>query len=312
MRLYIHGVGALTMGEDEPFVDGMGALAEIPIADYAKSNQRRRFGRLAKLFYVAATRAVEDAGVDDIDELAVVGATAVGETSVSLDIITQIRASRGKTLSPRLVPNSVHNSPAGYFSIGKKNHRPSVTVSQGWLSGEAGLMAAEDILTLGLADKVLVMLGDETDLSWITRLEGAGATEWASSLRDQFYQEGAVALVLGRAPGGKGLGSVVGGVVRAKPDAENLTACLDGHRLEPGPGLQVRVRAGAGGQALMAAVRQTPKLGDRPIHFDDRGPGSAQAGAFLTLKQQIEQSDCTELLLLGAELDELAFIHWVR
>ncbi len=180
MRLYIHGVGCLSLGEDEPFIDGLGALDELPIAEYAASGQRRRFGRLAKLFYVAATRAVEDAGVEDIDEMAIVGATAVGETSVSLDIITQIRASRGKTLSPRLVPNSVHNSPAGYFSIGKKNHRPSVTVSQGWLSGEAGLMAAADILTLGLADKVLVMSGDETDPAWVTRLEEVGASGWAA------------------------------------------------------------------------------------------------------------------------------------
>ena len=45
-------------------------------------------------------------------------------------------------MSPLLFHNSVHNAPAGYFSIAYQNHLPAVSVSMGCESFAAGLLCA--------------------------------------------------------------------------------------------------------------------------------------------------------------------------
>jgi hypothetical protein len=312
MRLYIHGIGTLSLGPDEPFVQGIGALQSIPIADYAKPGLRRKLGRLATMVYVAASRAIENARAEDLDGFAIVTSTALGEATVSLDILAQIHQSRGKVLSPRLVPNSVHNSPAGYLSIGKKNHCPSVTVSQGWLSAEAGLMAAEDLLHAGLTERVLVVCGDEADASWPGRLEELGATHWAKSVASESFQEGAVALVVGREPGGLGLGSISAGVERIGPELNNIVSVLKKNRIKLGLGAEVRVRSIARGGDIRDRIGNGLEIGRDRIRLDGPGLGSAQAGAFIALKECIESAVEEERLLLGVEMDEMSFIHWTR
>ncbi len=312
MRLHIHGIGTLSLGLDEPFVQGTGSLQNIPIGDYAKPGLRRKFGRLAKLYYVAAARAIEDARIEDPDGFAIVTSTALGEASVSLNIIAQIHESRGKVLSPRLVPNSVHNSPAGHLSIGKKNHSPAITVSQGWLSAEAGLMAAEDLFQIGMAEKALVVFGDEADPSWSERLDELGATPWAERVASEAFQEGAVALVVGREPGGRGLGTVSARVERIGSQRDKLVSVLEKNRIHVGPRAEIRVRSSAGGETIREAISRGLGIDRSRIHLDGPGLGTAQAGAFIALQECIERTDCEELLLLGAEMDETAFVHWKR
>jgi hypothetical protein len=174
---------------------------DVPIKEYAGASQRRRFGRLAKLKYVAASRALSDAGRCDPSKLAVVTGTALGEATVTLELLAQIHETRGGGISPSLVPNSVHNSPAGHLTIGLANHQPSVTVSQGWLSACAALVAAEDYLLGGLAEQALVIVGDEADPEWTNRLASLGARDLAQALSAESFQETAVALVVGTRPG---------------------------------------------------------------------------------------------------------------
>jgi hypothetical protein len=312
MRLNIHGIGTLSLGLDEPFVQGTGSLQTIPIGDYAKPGLRRKFGRLATMFYVAASRAIENARIEDLDGLAIVTSTALGEATVSLNIVAQIHESRGKVLSPRLVPNSVHNSPAGHLTIGKRNHCPSVTVSQGWLSAEAGLMAAEDLFHAGLAEKALVVFGDEADTSWPGRLEELGATQWARSVASESFQEGAVALVVGREPGGLGLGTVSAGVERIGSPRNDMVSVLEKNKIKLGLGAEIRVRSSAGGVDVLKGIGNGLGIDPDRVCLDGPGLGSAQAGAFIALKQCIERTDSEELLLLGAEMDEIGFVHWMR
>ncbi len=312
MRMYIHGIGALARGVDEPFAEDTGRLEEVPIADYTRPAFRRRFGRLAKLVYVAASRAIADAGVEDPSELAIVGSSALGETTVSLDLLAQIRKSMGRTLRPWLVPNSVHNAPAGYLTIGHQSHRPSVTVSQGWLSAEAALVAAEDLLASGAADRALVFSGDEADPAWVERLREAGAADWADHLEKEAFQEAAVALVVGTDPGGRELGSITAAVENRTSTTDGIAALLKRYGVSPSTAAEIRVRIGAGGAELRDAAAPALGRSENEIRCDGPGLGTSQAGALIALLDRIQAGAAQELLLLGKELDELAFIHWSR
>ncbi len=312
MGLYIHGIGALARGVDEPFAEGTGRLEEVPIANYTRPAFRRRFGRLAKLVYVAAARAIADAGVEDPSELAIVGSSALGETTVSLDLLAQIKKSMGRTLRPWLVPNSVHNAPAGYLTIGHQSHRPSVTVSQGWLSAEAALVAAEDLLASGAADRALVFSGDEADPAWVERLRQMGATAWADRMEKEAFQEAAVAIVVGIDPGGRELGSITAAVENQTPTTDGIAALLTRYDISPSKAAEIRVRIGAGGPELKDITGPALGRSEDEIHCDGPGPGTSQAGAFISLLDCIQAGAAEELLLLSKELDELAFVHWSR
>ena len=112
-RCHIHGVGTLSMGQDVPFSDSFAMLETLPIKEYVKPKVSRRFGRLSKMIYIAASRAIRDAGISDPTALPTVNATCMGETNASLGLLEQIDKSKGKLISPAFVPNSVHNAPAG-------------------------------------------------------------------------------------------------------------------------------------------------------------------------------------------------------
>jgi hypothetical protein len=317
MRLHLHGMGGCALGAaGEPFVEGLGRVADVPIKQYAKPAARRRYGRLTKLVTIAAQRAIADAGVEDPGTLAVVTATAMGELSISLELVCQIHATRGATISPSLVPSSVLNAPAGHLTIALDDRRPAITVSQGWLSAEAGLAAAADLLADGVAEQVLVVAGDEVDPGWIDRLEQAGADAWSAQLTAEAFQEGALALVLGREPGGRRLGSVCGAVERAGDPVRGVRRlverCLGGPDGRP----EVRVRHGAGGDRLLEVVAEALGRPASELVRDGAGLGSSQAGAFAVLFDRLATTDATdgadELLLIGAEVDEIAVLHWRR
>ena len=195
-RLYIHGVGTMSVGHEKPFSEKTAMLDELPIKDYVSPKKSRRFGRLSKIYYIAAIRALENAKVEDPSSIPIISATCAGETGVSLALIEQIHQTRGRIVSPALVPNSVHNSPAGYLSIGLGNHSPSITVSQGWLSSEAAVATASHWVAAGVCERVLVISGDESDLGWAARLREHHAFALADALESEALQEGAVGLVL--------------------------------------------------------------------------------------------------------------------
>jgi len=303
-RLHILGFGACALGEGAPFANGLGEIADIPIKDYASASARRRYGRAAKLMIVAASRALADAGVEDPSEVAVIAGTALGELRASLELVCQIRATRGAQVSPSLVPNSVHNAPAGHLTIALKNHRPSVTVSQGWLSAEAALSAAADVLEMGGAEKALVVAGDEVDAAWATRLREAGSEDLAAELEAEAFQEGAIAVVVSATPASKALGTVEASVERADDVASRAVALAAEFARETGSRTGIRLRAGASGDALKAAISAGEVAG--------RGAGTSQASALLELMRIARGSALGDALILGAELDEVGRIRFRR
>lgn len=310
IRLHVHGIGSCALGKDGPFADGPGQLAEVPIKQYAKPAKLRRYARAARLVYVAAHRAIEDAAVDDPTTLAVVTSTAMGELTASLKLLEQIHEKRGVGISPALVPNTVHNAPAGHLTIGIGSHAPAVTVSQGWLSAEAALTAAGDLLEIGGADRALVVIGDESDPAWVERLVQAGAGDWARELEQEAFQEGAVGVVLGLHPGGRELGSVEAWVERVEDRRSGIARMLE--RLgELSSRVEARARHGAGGRELAEILEEV--LGESSsVVLDGPGAGSSQAGALWSLLDRMADPTCEELVLLGSEADEIGLVRWRR
>lgn len=307
MRLEIHGIGRCALGADEPFVEGLGRLESVPIKDHAPPAARRRFGRVARLMYIAAARALADAGAEIDERWAVVSATAMGEVQVGLDLLEQIHRRGGVNASPKLVPNAVHNAPAGHLTIGLKCRGPCLTVSQGWLSPEAGLCAAADLVAASAVERILLVAGDEVDPRWEQRLSELDAGQLAGSLREEAFQEGAAALVLGSEPGGRGLGGVTAALDRipvGDPEIARIVESVAGGAVEEA---ELRARHGAGGAALAAELEEA--LG-RAVAVDGPGRGSSQAGALAALADHLERPERGELLLAGRELDELALVHY--
>ena len=300
-RLHVHGIGHCAMGEAEPFENGTGRLEVVPIKDYAKPALRRRYGRVARLMYIAASRAIEDADIEDPTVLDVVASTALGEVKTSLDLLTQIHGTKGALISPALVPNSVHNAPAGHLTIGIKDRNPAITVSQGWLSVEAAISTADDLLAISGSKSALVVIGDEADPAWIERLEELGNPELAQELRNESFQEGAVALIVGTEPGGKKLGSIEASLERR--DRDYSRDIVEHFSAKFGNNLEVRVRAGAGGDVLSKIVDAT---------IDGPGIGTSQIGAMAVLLTRMKDPACTNLLLIGREVDEIGWLHWLR
>ncbi|MCK9461323.1 MAG: beta-ketoacyl synthase chain length factor [Proteobacteria bacterium] len=301
-RLFVHGFGACAIGDGSPFVDGLAELPDVPIKEYASPAARRRYGRVARLMYVSAMRALADAQVADPSEVAVVAGTAMGELRASLELVGQIHATRGARVSPALVPNSVHNAPAGHLTIGLKNRAPSVTVSQGWLSAEAAIAAARDLLEATGFDRALVVVGDEVDATWADRLRACGAASLAAQLEAERFQEGAAALVLGREPGGRSLGTIEAAVERSDDvpaRAQEILARIQAEGARP----DVRLRSGAGGERLRGAVGG---------EVAGPGQGTSQVGALLELFRHLRGEGSCDALILGAELDELGWIRYRR
>lgn len=279
-RLFIEGVGGLGPGGSEG--TGTVQLEDIPIKDYAKPALRRRYGRLAKLMTVAAQRALADAKGVETADMGIVTATAMGEANVTIELLSQIRETRGKTASAALVANSVHNAPAGHLTIALGIHGPAVTVSQGWLSGHAALAAAADLVFAGLVPRVLAVCGDEVDLRWAQMLKDAGAVSFAQALERCAFKESAAALVLSAVPGPACKGSVVGGVVRCDESPGGIAAALEG------------------------AGIPSDREGERAA----ASPFGMQAGSLGAVVSAVQKRSLGELLVLHREADELGYTHY--
>lgn len=312
MRLHIHGIGYIGLGLSEPPVQGTARLEKIPIERYTKPGFRRRFGRLSKLLYVASGLALEDCQTVDPSSLSIITATALGEATVSIKLLSQIHASKGKTLSPGFVPNSVHNAPAGYLSIGHQNHQPSITVSQGWLSAEAAVALAQDMATSTPSDNFLIVAGDEVDPDWTHQLREAGAPDLAEAVDREAMNEGAVALIAGVEPGGRRLGSLAGVVSRCDRTPDAVRNLLKANNIYPQPDADVRIRAGTGNNEWRHTVARALDRNPETLGRDGAGLGTSLAGGLATLVDRLNNSTSGELLVLGTEVDDVSALHFIR
>ncbi len=141
--------------------------------DLVPAGQRRRMSRLSRLAFGAASLALEHAALAEHDRAtaALAFGTGLGEMQVTREFLETLR-DRGPLLaSPALFQNSVHNAAASYIAMGLRMLGPSVTLSQGWLTGEATLAAAATILGSGASDRALVVGAECFDPAWLQVLD---------------------------------------------------------------------------------------------------------------------------------------------
>ncbi len=122
---------------------------------------RRRMSRLSTMVSLACQEALEGAGLnveEARDAIGFVFGTGYGE----LDTTSRMfQAGLEKNMSPTLFHNSVHNAPMGYAGIITGIRGPSLTVSDGHISGESALVQAAGMIAGGVVPVLAAGAGDE-------------------------------------------------------------------------------------------------------------------------------------------------------
>ena len=116
------------------------AVFEAPKPQAIPARERRRAGLAINLAVAVAHEACEYAGVDK-SQVPSVFVSAMGDTEIT-DYMCRKLAQSEKLLSPTRFHNSVHNAPAGYWSISAENRAPSTFVGGYHESFGAGLLEA--------------------------------------------------------------------------------------------------------------------------------------------------------------------------
>jgi len=120
----------------------------LPAPELLPSSERRRAGNAIKLSMAAALAAVRDANADAALLANVFSST--GSDCENCHNILETLASDDRQISPTRFHNSVHNAPAGYWSIATHCMAASTTLSVYDAGFSAGLLeAAAQTLTSG-------------------------------------------------------------------------------------------------------------------------------------------------------------------
>jgi hypothetical protein len=149
VRVYVEGIGLRGPGLDgwaasravlagaEPYIP---APASIPASPLLPANERRRMVQTVKLALAVGAEAFEAARRDAAATATVF--TSSGGDGETIHEILKALAADDPELSPTRFHNSVHNAPAGYWSIAIKSHAPSSSLCCHDASFAAGLLEA--------------------------------------------------------------------------------------------------------------------------------------------------------------------------
>lgn len=149
LRAYLTGIGVIGPGladwpgteavlrGEAPYVP---AETVLPSPEALAPTERRRAGRVVRLVLAAGLEAARRANRSPA-ELPVVFASSGGDGD-NCDAICRTLASPNRALSPTRFHNSVHNAPAGYWSIAAGARVPTTTVCCYDASFAAGLLEA--------------------------------------------------------------------------------------------------------------------------------------------------------------------------
>jgi hypothetical protein len=159
MRFFIEGVGLCGPGLDgweasrAVLAGGVGyepAATRVPQAALLPANERRRAVRSVNIALAAGAEAFAAAG-REAAATATVFASSGGDGE-TIDQILNVLASPNRDISPTRFHNSVHNAPAGYWSIATGAQAPSSSLCAHDDSFAAGLLeAAAQLATEGRA-----------------------------------------------------------------------------------------------------------------------------------------------------------------
>jgi hypothetical protein len=149
MQVFVEGVGILGPGLPgweasrgmlagwQPYTATPTVLTASPLLPPA---ERRRCVPTVRLAMAVGAEAVAHAGRDPAD-VATVFTSSSGDPHTIHQILETL-ASDQRELSPTRFHNSVHNAPAGYWSIATRSREPSTSLSRDDESFQAGLLEA--------------------------------------------------------------------------------------------------------------------------------------------------------------------------
>lgn len=187
LSVWVKGIGLWAPGAGDwhafrEIVSGAASAdaSERPLAEVLPPNERRRAPESVLLAVAAAGQAVRMSGLDAAT-LPCVFASAHGDQVIT-DYMCETLAVAPAELSPTKFHNSVHNAPAGYWTIATHCHASSSAVSGG-----------EDVFGAGLLEAATLAVADERDVLLASYdIAGTGPLGGMTSTTGPF----AVALVL--------------------------------------------------------------------------------------------------------------------
>ncbi|HEY8120729.1 MAG TPA: beta-ketoacyl synthase chain length factor [Myxococcota bacterium] len=140
-----------------------GALAGAPEARFLPPLVRRRCDDLTRaLLHVAR----ECASPEQLAACACVFASRHASLSALVELLEALAA--GKPLSPNTFSHSVHNAPAGVFSVWAQNRHACSSLAAGRESFACGWLEALGLLARDPTRDVLLVCGDEFPLAPLT------------------------------------------------------------------------------------------------------------------------------------------------
>ncbi|APZ42056.1 beta-ketoacyl synthase chain length factor [Acidihalobacter ferrooxydans] len=153
----LYAPGLESFAQAAPILRGDRAYTHTPLPPpqplCLPRNERRRTTATIRLALTAARQALDTAACNPA-ALATVFASSSGDMPL-VDAICSTLASTDRALSPTHFHNSVHNAPAGYWSIAMDAHAPSASLGAYDASFAAGLLEAA---TLCVAENRGVLL----------------------------------------------------------------------------------------------------------------------------------------------------------
>lgn len=164
MTVYLDAVGLIAPGmlgwaQGREILSGArahaGAAMPAPRTNLLAANERRRTTAVIRL----ALQAAEDAlsGTDiPAGQLCSVFASSSGDMEI-VDKICAALATPERPVSPTQFHNSVHNAPAGYWSLGAATRMPSISIAAHERSFAAGLLEAWSMAEVEQAPVLLVV-----------------------------------------------------------------------------------------------------------------------------------------------------------
>jgi hypothetical protein len=164
--VYLHGIGVIGPGLTgwpacRDVLRGCAPWTEQPLAIPASkllpATERRRCNETTRIVMGAAEEALMDTGGTGIEPAAVatVFASADGDGAIMHRMCASFAAPE-PGVSPTLFHNSVHNAPAGYWSIAARSMRPSISLAADQESFAVGLLEAALQAVLDPAPVLLV------------------------------------------------------------------------------------------------------------------------------------------------------------
>jgi len=143
-KIYVNGISVVASGMEElnksyEILKGSVDWSPVELSKMMPSalpaNEARRTTTVIRL----ALKVIES--IEYSSQTSVVFASSEGDLDIT-DKICKALATEEKMVSPTLFHNSVHNAPAGYFSIAADMKTPSVSLSAGDNTFSAGLLEA--------------------------------------------------------------------------------------------------------------------------------------------------------------------------